>query len=154
MAPHFFILLLASARGALLSVTVGLLILFFLLEKRLRLILLSCVLGALSIAWLAHRTVLSYFTEAFATVPVGIALNHTSGRVNHWLQIIEHWISSPWFGNGPMSYAWQESIIFGAHPHNFTLQILFEYGGLFLMVLFFLVLKFIATYIKQFTKSY
>lgn len=151
LSIHFFILLLASARGAILSLLVGFGLMFCLLHRSISFRILQCALLASLIAWLSHQGLLLLLVDDTITQqPVGISVSHTSGRFFYWQQLITDWLQSPFFGSGPMSYAWQSSIHFGAHPHNATLQFLFEYGGLFCFLLALLVVRWAIVYTGYF----
>ena len=51
----------------------------------------------------------------------------TNDRLELWNQAWDFLKSHPWFGVGPMHYAWYPNII-AAHPHNSVLQLAAEWG--------------------------
>lgn len=53
---------------------------------------------------------------------------NSSGRVDIWLQTLNIAISNPWLGIGPMMTAKNEILKGVAHPHNFILQLMAEWG--------------------------
>ena len=51
----------------------------------------------------------------------------TSDRIGLWKQALSMIQTHPWFGVGPMHYAWYPNTI-AAHPHNSVLQLAAEWG--------------------------
>lgn len=51
----------------------------------------------------------------------------TSDRIGLWKQALSMIQAHPWFGIGPMHYAWYPNAI-AAHPHNSVLQLAAEWG--------------------------
>lgn len=68
---------------------------------------------------------------------------NVSGRDVLYAEAWRGFLLSPWFGHGPMSFAWHSGGSAEAHPHNLPLQVLYEYGlatvvalaGVFLLAL-------------------
>lgn len=56
---------------------------------------------------------------------------NSSGRVQLWLDTVHLFLNHPWLGAGPMMTALDTSSKISAHPHNFVLQLLAEWGILF-----------------------
>lgn len=100
---------------------------------------------ALSYLWVTSQVVLGgllfYLLFLFVLpelfgVDIASALNHSlerdfsssSGRTTLWLVALKAMQSEPWVGIGPMLLASVEWSDFSAHPHNYLLQFLAEWG--------------------------
>ena len=59
---------------------------------------------------------------------LGRAMMHTSGRSHLWSLAWEDAVVNPWLGAGPMRFDCAGPAIHPAHPHNFPLQLLAEWG--------------------------
>lgn len=64
----------------------------------------------------------------FYSHSVGRPMAHTSGRSIMWRFSIEDGVNNPVLGTGPTLYACDRDITLPAHPHNFLLRILGEWG--------------------------
>lgn len=81
----------------------------------------------------------------FDTTTVSIDTS-SSGRLELWLYAVNSILERPWFGFGPMSFAWGEGRpLANAHLHNSILQVLYEYG----IPIFLVILSLICLYFKQ-----
>lgn len=90
-------------------------------------------------------------------IPMMRSAKNVNLRLQSWEQASELWMQSPLFGMGPMHFASMQNMIdsipWSAHPHNFYLQILAEWGViafLALAVLFFMAGKMV---IMNFSKN-
>lgn len=72
-----------------------------------------------------------------------------NGRIYLWLKAIDYILENPWFGIGPMHYAWYPNKI-AAHPHNSILQIAAEWGLPVLLLTLFLFYKGCYAWVKKF----
>lgn len=59
----------------------------------------------------------------------------SSGRVQLWLDAMHLMMNHPWLGAGPMMTALDSASKISAHPHNFVLQLLAEWGIPFTLLL-------------------
>ena len=64
----------------------------------------------------------------FYAYSVGRPMAHTSGRSTFWRLSIEDALKHPVLGTGPTQYACDSTLVLPAHPHNFPLRILGEWG--------------------------
>ncbi|MDX1629730.1 MAG: O-antigen ligase family protein, partial [Fulvivirga sp.] len=58
-----------------------------------------------------------------------------SNRIDLWIEGLKIWTENPLFGVGPMHYSVMEGEPHPAHPHNYLIQILSEWGGIAFILL-------------------
>lgn len=92
----------------------------------LRLQLTSFIMG-LSCYGLLFHLVPSFLVGGVLTRPESVLRNTTYDRISLWKQACSMIQTHPWFGVGPMHYAWYPNEI-AAHPHNSLLQLAAEWG--------------------------
>jgi len=129
MAGHWMVLFQTEARGAMLALAIafGLTQAFCSGEQR-RMLLKTLVLS-LFIGLLLWLVVLVLLPLAFVGNSRLALRTDSSGRLEMWLLILQQLPSTLWFGSGPMSFAWAPpTTLVSAHPHNASLQLLYEYG--------------------------
>lgn len=141
MAIHWMAMIQTEARGAILSLTLaGAVVLYFSRIPDRKTILKpfaqSMSLGL--ILWAVLIVAVPYLLIGETTLRFRTG---SSGRAELWLYVINAIPDNFWLGFGPMSFAWAEGKpLFNAHPHNASLQILYEYGFLsFLVVIVWLI---------------
>ena len=66
---------------------------------------------------------------------IGRDMLNSSGRVQLWRDAIDLMLQYPWFGAGPMMTALVSVSKIAAHPHNYLLQLLAEWGIPFTLLL-------------------
>ncbi|MBF0446183.1 MAG: O-antigen ligase family protein, partial [Magnetococcales bacterium] len=84
---------------------------------------------------------------------IRVATKAESQRMAMWLAALKMAWSNPWLGIGPQQYAFYHPIQNVAHPHNATLQVLAEWGGLAFICFFLLVLLGFISWIKNITQT-
>ena len=67
----------------------------------------------------------------------------SSGRFDLWLHGANLWLDDPFFGVGPMHFAYLSPGL-NAHPHNFLIQVLSEWGGIAFLCLIFVFFGYVA----------
>ncbi|MFP8488352.1 O-antigen ligase family protein [Gracilimonas sp. Q87] len=138
----------SDARGTMLASLLSLILVAALFRERIKqwtmAYLITFVLGLLSYLFFfkfllpeGSRTVLTRFDD--------------SSRITLWNNVLELFKENPLLGAGPMHFADISNGFAFAHPHNFYLQILSEWG-----IISFLLLAglFIYLFSKWFIKSY
>ncbi|TXH66885.1 MAG: O-antigen ligase domain-containing protein [Thiothrix sp.] len=73
---------------------------------------------------------------------------NSSGRVEIWMQTIHIAFNNPWLGIGPMMTAADGALKTVAHPHNFILQLMAEWGLPFTILFLFLTIYLIHKWRK------
>jgi len=127
------LLLMTGGRGSFASLITAL-VLLALLVPRLRMSWLRLHLGgvalgfALYAAVLAGHSILAPGGGGFVEQSLGRAMMHTSGRSHLWSLAWEDAVANPWLGAGPMRFDCAGPALHPAHPHNFALQLLAEWG--------------------------
>ncbi|WP_340103762.1 O-antigen ligase family protein [Rhodohalobacter sp. 8-1] len=76
-----------------------------------------------------------------------------SGRLNMWQGAMESWWQNPLFGIGPMHYSQIETAPFFAHPHNFYIQFITEWGSIAFIALAFLIGFLIKNVLNNYPKE-
>lgn len=84
-----------------------------------------------------------FVTPSLCGVNIDMALNasarrdmlNSSGRVHLWQEALRLIMAHPWLGAGPMMTAMLVDVNTSAHPHNFVLQLLAEWGIPFTCIL-------------------
>lgn len=136
MAIHWMAMIQTEARGAILSLTLaGALVLYFNRAADRKTILkplAQSILVGLAL-WAVLIVVIPYLLIGETNLRFRTG---SSGRAELWLYALNSIRDNFWLGLGPMSFAWAEGKpLFNAHPHNSSLQILYEYGFLVFLVL-------------------
>ncbi|QHS15150.1 O-antigen ligase [Shewanella sp. Arc9-LZ] len=143
VALHWLILFQTEARGAIISLVIAFsLILFYLPTIRRKLgagfFLRSLLLGAL--LWLVFVIILPYLLFDNDSSPIRLT---SSGRIDMWIYAMQKITEQPWFGFGPMSFAWAEGRpLANAHPHNSIVQLVYEYGAIVSLLVVGFLMKF------------
>lgn len=123
-------ILVISSRGAFVSLVAALVVLLMAglggRSKRYILWVLFCLLGGGVI-----YSLLLYFQAAGLGDGKLVHPNVFSDSLRFvlWSHAWEGFLSSPWFGHGPLSYALNRELHV-THPHNILLVLLYEYGVL------------------------
>lgn len=125
-----------SARGTLLGMAVACAVAVVLLRRAavpyLKQMLFSALLGLIAyfvllvaVPWLLGVEGLNAFSHSLQRT----AADPASGRLNLWRRAVELAAAHPVLGVGPMHFAhYGRSVHFGAHPHDWLLQIASEWG--------------------------
>jgi len=137
LASFWWMLIFASGgRGSMLSLILSLGILTMIWGKDLIPFLkfgsISLVLGALN-----YLIIFRWIPSSNADLP--LLRSSDSGRLDMWQRALESWLQNPLFGIGPMHYSKLESAPTFAHPHNFYIQFLTEWGLIAFIALAFLI---------------
>jgi len=154
MSIHWMAMIQTEARGAILSLTLaGALVIYFShpsQRKNLLKPLAQSMLAGL-VLWAVFIVVMPYLLVGEANLRLRTG---SSGRTELWLYVLNAVPDNFWLGFGPMSFAWAEGKpLMNAHPHNSSLQILYEYGFLAFMVLLIWVMKMLHTALKKITSD-
>ena len=64
----------------------------------------------------------------FFAYSVGRPMMHASGRGTFWRLSVNDAVKNPFLGSGPTQFACDSELVLPAHPHNFPLRILGEWG--------------------------
>lgn len=121
------LLFYSASRGVLIACIAGMLITAITYRRLawalLRLQLISMVLG-----YCGYYLLFTVVPDLLkTTLVIGTILRETtSDRIELWSQAFILAKSNPWFGVGPMHYAWHSTS--NAHPHNSVLQLASEWG--------------------------
>ncbi len=129
MAGHWMVLFQTEARGAVLALTLAFGLAQAFCTREQRRIMLKIYALSLFIGLLLWLIVLVLIPLAFVGNSRLALRTDSSGRLEMWLLVLQQLPSNLWFGNGPMSFAWAPpTTLVSAHPHNASLQLLYEYG--------------------------
>ena len=131
----FIILFVTEGRGFALFFTLTSIVMIGLsLENRAKKLFLFIVIGLLAFFCTQLIGYLIQLQDPEASQFAHLTKLSTSGRLNRlWPLAIDQFFQNFWWGIGPRhSYL---AIGIEAHPHNFTLQLLMEYGAIFCSVL-------------------
>lgn len=109
---------------------------------------LGFLLYAILVLWLP-LILSSPEPETLASYSVHRELGHSNGRWDIWLHTLQQGFSHPWFGLGPMMTAEADFFKTEAHPHNYLLQWLAEWGSPFTLV----VVGFVSYQLRQWHRS-
>lgn len=144
LASFWWMLIFASGgRGSMLSLVLSIGILTMIWGRDLIPFLkfgsISLVFGALH-----YLIFFKWIPSSNATSP--LLRSSDSGRLDMWQGALESWLQTPLFGIGPMHYSKLESAPFFAHPHNFYIQFVTEWGLFAFIALAFLI-GFLVKYI-------
>lgn len=137
LASFWWMLIFASGgRGSMLSLILSIGILTMIWGKDLIPFLkfgsISLVLGVLN-----YLIFFKWIPSSNADLP--LLRSSDSGRLDMWQRALESWLQNPLLGIGPMHYSKLESTPLFAHPHNFYIQFLTEWGLIAFIALAFLV---------------
>jgi len=129
IAFHWMVLFQTEARGAILSLIVSVFVVSFVVTRGFRVLLFSVLVRSALVGgglWVIFILALPYL---FIGETGFVFRTDTSGRLDMWAYILKEGGKSFWFGYGPMSFSWADgNPLNNAHPHNFVLQLLYEYG--------------------------
>ncbi|MDD2801632.1 MAG: O-antigen ligase family protein [Methylococcales bacterium] len=150
----WWVLLFASAsRGLLLAWLVAMLVTAWCYRQiawpLLRLQLASFITG-LSFYGLLFHLLPSFLMGGILTGTV--LRDQTNDRISLWKQAGAMIHTHPWFGVGPMHYAWYPNAI-AAHPHNSILQLAAEWGLPTTLIMLSLAGYGIFCWLKQFNSA-
>lgn len=95
---------------------------------------LGLVLYAILVLWLPLMLA-SPEPETLASYSSHRELHYANGRWDIWLHTLQQGLQHPWFGLGPMMTAEADFFKTEAHPHNYLLQWLAEWGIPFTILL-------------------
>lgn len=145
-----FMLVASGTRGALLGIG-SVMTVYALLNKLSRqwvILMLKIACIAFFMQYILIGLLPDYFqmtveNDAFDRKLVGL-----SARELLWWKSIDMVMERPFFGFGPMHFANMSDVI-ASHPHQFFLQILSEWGGVFFLVFFCCLLRVIFLIIKE-----
>jgi len=136
----------SGARGTITAFVLACLVLIFLFRKRSYSYLSFAgigVVGGLVSYWLLFKVIVP-------SESLPVARMSDSGRLGMWDKALEMWLSNPILGAGPMHYAVIKGEPYFAHPHNFYLQFLAEWGILALMGFLVLLISYFLFFKKRF----
>lgn len=156
MACWWVITYYSASRGAVLSWIIAIVLLAMVYRKLAwPFVKLQCI---------AHASGLLLFYVLFYVVPylagnkvnsLTIIRSTTSDRIALWNKAIALVQQHPWFGVGPMHYAWNNAGL--SHPHNSLLQMVSEWGllatGFMLAFILYALLSWLTTFSPRATKS-
>ncbi|MCW8890676.1 MAG: O-antigen ligase family protein, partial [Sedimenticola sp.] len=126
LAIGWWVLLFASqSRGALLAIGLALVITFIAFRKEAYGFLKTTLLPGIT-GWLLYLVLFSYIPELEPGSRLS-QLTEDPGRLELWGRALEMLYENPWFGAGPMHYAYYPNTS-AAHPHNSLLQLAAEWG--------------------------
>ncbi|WP_348734669.1 O-antigen ligase family protein [Rheinheimera texasensis] len=131
MAGHRMVLLQTEARGACLSLLLAFGLINWFSTPAVRTVLLRAFFRAMMlglVCWAVFIIVLPYWMIGDTNLRLRTG---SSGRTELWLYTLNRIPDQFWLGHGPMSFAWADGKpLSNTHPHNASLQILYEYGFL------------------------
>lgn len=114
-----------GARACLLSIFIGLVIIFIHTNKNslhsLKLPIISSVI--------AITLYISYHQILPNLIGSSLARSDSSGRIDLWLKSLKIWYEHPFIGVGGNHFLLQEPYTVIAHPHNIWLKFLSEWGA-------------------------
>lgn len=114
----------SGARGTLVAFVFACLVLSILFRKRI-FSFISTTAGTSIAGFLVYYLMFKAFTPS-QSLPV-VRMSDT-GRLEKWQKAWDLWVENPLLGIGPMHYASIGGENYAAHPHNFYLQLLTEWG--------------------------
>jgi len=132
---QWFLVIALAARGTSLSVFIAMVFIAFWLPAQ-RKYWLKFQLGGLlvgigiylGIVLLNGVLIPKSQSGEFYAYSVGRPMAHTSGRSMFWRLSVNDALEHPLLGSGPTRYACDSDQVLPAHPHNFPLRILGEWG--------------------------
>ncbi|GAA5520576.1 O-antigen ligase family protein [Aliifodinibius salicampi] len=121
----------SGARGTILSIVVSFFIMFGLFVKN-------------KSSFLRHNSLIVAFTLICyyiffkilgSSTSLSVLRTDSSGRIDHWIDLIHGMLEKPLLGYGPMHYASVELNKSWGHPHNWFLQFGYEWGIIVALIL-------------------
>ncbi|WOE31078.1 MULTISPECIES: O-antigen ligase family protein [unclassified Acinetobacter] len=126
--------LLNGARANLLAIFSTLLLLGLFYRQSFRVILPSIISTLAACSLYAILTTLQ-----IENIGSPLIRTSSSGRIDLWIKSIQLWLDAPILGVGGGNFIFQQPYLFSAHPHNWILQWLAEWGMAGLIMTFFLI---------------
>lgn len=147
------LLFYSASRGVLLAWLVGMLVIAVIYQKNawpfLRLQLTQIVTGFICYSIL-FKMIPALFQHQLVT---GTVIRETTeDRIGLWVNAIALVKEFPFFGAGPMHFAWYSQS--NAHPHNSILQLVSEFGIPFTLLILIVTAYGLASWLKKFNPSY
>ncbi|MDR8391607.1 O-antigen ligase family protein [Aliifodinibius sp. S!AR15-10] len=139
----------SGARGTLVALIISGFFLFILFRKKSYRFLGIAVCTAIA-GFVIYYLLFQIFVPS-KSLPV--ARMTDSGRLGMWVRALEMWFASPLMGAGPMHYAVLQEVPYFAHPHNFYLQLLSEWGGVAFLGFLALLILYVVFIKKRFLNS-
>lgn len=124
--------LLNGARANLLAIFSTLLLLGLFYRQSFRVILPSIISTLAACSLYAILTTLQ-----IENIGSPLIRTSSSGRIDLWIKSIQLWLDAPILGVGGGNFIFQQPYLFSAHPHNWILQWLAEWGMAGLIMTFF-----------------
>lgn len=154
LASFWWMLLFATGgRGTILGTLLSLIILLFIFKREAYQLLKNGV-----VTFFVGGLFYTIFFKVIASdvKTTSLARNFSSGskRLELWGNALKTWLDTPFFGVGPMHNAKMSSA--GpdyAHVHNFYLQILSEWGSIAFFALVVLIVMFLYSIFKNYSKA-
>lgn len=151
-----FLIIALSARGTTVSLLIAITFIALWLPPQRRFWLRLNVIGLLigiviysGVVSLNEMFIPKAETGDFYSYSVGRPIAHTSGRTTLWRLSLEDAIGNPILGTGPTRYACDNKGTTPAHPHNFLLQVMGEWGFIAFILLVFLTGSIGLKYLKS-----
>ncbi|AUX88444.1 O-antigen ligase family protein [Acinetobacter sp. ACNIH1] len=116
-----------GARAALLSVLIGLIVIFILSKQHRKLVLGTGAVILFSFA-VCHFTYYFYNKIHGVDKSLNVIRTSTSGRWELWSYVYQKWVEQPWKGVGGNFLATTDYPL--NHLHNFYFKLIFEWGVL------------------------
>jgi len=143
LGVQWFLVITLAARGTAVSLILASIFVAFWLPNSRKLWLKAHLLGLLagiviysSFLFLNSIFITDSQSGAFYSNSAGRSMLHTSGRSRFWELSVKDAFNNPWLGSGPSQYACEpHNFWVPAHPHNFVMQILGEWGILAAIIL-------------------
>jgi putative inorganic carbon (HCO3(-)) transporter len=124
-----------GTRGVWLATGLALPLGIICLGKRQALRLAAVIAAGAAVGWLTYLGIAALLTFGStaagglaSAVPEGLQNTTLTAREVLWVQAFNAWLSHPLLGLGPMQLAANATYV-GAHPHNWLLQLLAEWGA-------------------------
>lgn len=123
----WILLFYSASRGAILSLSVGILI-TAIIYRKLAWPFIRLQLAYIAAGFLGYHVLFQLipYVRGSAIVTGTVMRDSTSDRLELWNQCLDLIQNHPFFGVGPMHFAWYSNT--NAHPHNSVLQIMAEWG--------------------------
>jgi len=116
----WFVVLQSGGRASFLSMVVAIIISLFIAR--------GAAIRPLICSLLSFFAAFLFLLFFFGSAEQSVLREGSSGRFDLWKTALELFLDSPFFGVGPMHFAFYSGDY--AHPHNAALQILSEWGGI------------------------
>lgn len=151
LASFWWMLIFASGgRGSVLSLVLSVIVLSIIWRKDL-IPFLKYGSVSLAISTLFYFIFFKLIPNSNGNMP--LLRSSDSGRLNMWQVAMESWWQNPFFGIGPMHYSKLETDPFFAHPHNFYIQFLTEWGIIAFIALVFIIVILIKNVIDNYPEE-